>query len=69
MCRGLSTLFLSFDTLSYVSVAAELGRGYLFLLAIQLHPGTSKPAFPGPGTHSLFLEGCLQFTAFSVLLR
>lgn len=64
VCRGLSALFLSSDILSYVRLAAELGRVYPFLLAIQLHPGTSKPPFLGTVTHSLFLEGYLQFTTF-----
>lgn len=59
VCRGLSTLFLSSDILSYISLVGELGWGYAFLLAIQLHPGASQPAFPGTGTHSLFLEACL----------
>lgn len=64
-CAGASQL--SSDILSYVSLAAELGRGYQCLLAIQLHPGTSQPAFTG--AHNLFLEGCLQFTSSSMIKR
>lgn len=65
VCAGVCQL--SSDILSYVSLVAELGRAYAFLLATELHPGTAQPAFPGTGTHSLFLEGCLPFTTFSMI--